>query len=95
MWAQKNYEGGSSSDGLVEDASTRDGEGATRCTGGRNDAGAHPEERGDPEIPEAEHAVVLSRVRELVGRPGEVVNKAHLYDQLMESVDPSSARQTL
>jgi hypothetical protein len=39
--------------------------------------------------------VELSRVRELVGHPGEVVNKAHLYDQLMETVDPSSARQTL
>jgi hypothetical protein len=38
---------------------------------------------------------VLSRVRELVSHPGEVVNKAHLYDQLMEAVDPASARQTL
>ena len=38
--------------------------------------------------------MVQSRVRELVGHPGEVVNKAHLYDQLMESADPSSARQT-
>ena len=37
----------------------------------------------------------LSRVREWVGHPGEVVNKAHLYDQLMESADPSAARQTL
>ena len=44
---------------------------------------------------QTEQAVVLSRVRELVGHPGEVVNKAHLYDQLMESADPSSARQTL
>ena len=44
---------------------------------------------------QAEQAVVLSRVRELVGHPGEVINKAHLYDQLMESADPSSARQTL
>ena len=44
---------------------------------------------------QAEQAVVLSRVRELVGHPGEVINKAHLYDQLMESTDPSSARQTL
>ena len=43
----------------------------------------------------AEHAVVLSRVRELVGHPGEIVNKAHMYDQLMESADPASARQTL
>ena len=44
---------------------------------------------------QAKQAVVLSRVRELVGHPGEVVNKAHLYNQLMESADPSSARQTL
>jgi hypothetical protein len=44
---------------------------------------------------QAEQTVVLSRVRELVGHPAEVVNKVHLYDQLMESVDPSSARQTL
>ena len=44
---------------------------------------------------QAEQVVVLSRVRELVGHPGEVVNKAHLYDQLMKSTDPSSARQTL
>ena len=44
---------------------------------------------------QAEQAAVLSRVRELVGHPGEIVNKAHLYDQLMESADPSSARQTL
>jgi hypothetical protein len=39
--------------------------------------------------------MVLNRVRELVGHPGEIVNKAHLYDQLMETADPSSARQTL
>ena len=38
---------------------------------------------------QAEQAVVLSQVRELVGHSGEVVNKAHLYDQLMESTDPS------
>ena len=44
---------------------------------------------------QAEQIVVLSRARGLVGHPGEVVNKAHLYDQLMESADPSSARQTL
>jgi len=43
----------------------------------------------------AEQTVVLSKVRELVGQPGEVVNKAHLYDQLLESADPASARQTL
>jgi hypothetical protein len=39
--------------------------------------------------------VVLNRIRELVGHPREVVNKAYLYDQLMESTDPASARQTL
>jgi hypothetical protein len=43
----------------------------------------------------AEQTEVLSKVRELVGQPGEVVNKAHLYDQLLESVDPASAWQTL
>ena len=42
-----------------------------------------------------EQAMVLSRIRELVGHPGEVVNKAYLYDRMMESGDPSSARQTL
>jgi hypothetical protein len=30
-----------------------------------------------------------------VGQPGEVVNKAYLYDQLLESANPASARQTL
>ena len=40
---------------------------------------------------QAEQVVVLSRVQELVGHPEEVVNKAHLYDQLMEPADPSSA----
>ena len=44
---------------------------------------------------QAEHTMVLSRIWELVGHAGEIVNKAHLYDQLMESADPSSARQTL
>ena len=39
--------------------------------------------------------MVLSRVRELVSYPGKVVNKAHLYDQLVELGDPSSSRQTL
>jgi hypothetical protein len=41
---------------------------------------------------QTEHTVVLSRIRELVGHPGEVVNKAHLYDQLMETAGPSSTR---
>ena len=43
----------------------------------------------------AEHALVFSRIRELVGHPGEIVNKAHLYDRMMESGEPTSARQTL
>jgi hypothetical protein len=43
----------------------------------------------------AEHTVVFNQIRELVGHPGEVVNKARLYDQLVESGDPTSARQTI
>ena len=38
--------------------------------------------------------MVLNRVRKLVGHPGEIVNKAHLYNKLMETTDPSSAGQT-
>ena len=41
------------------------------------------------------HVMAFSQIRELVGHPEEVVNKAHLYDQLIVSADPSSARQTL
>jgi hypothetical protein len=43
----------------------------------------------------AEQTVVFNQIRELVGHPGEVVNKARLYDQLVESGDPTSARQTI
>ena len=43
----------------------------------------------------AEQTMVLNQVRELVGHPWEIVNKAHLYDRLMEMVDPSSAWQNL
>jgi hypothetical protein len=39
-------------------------------------------------------AVVLSKVRELVGHPEDVVNKAYLYDQLLVLADPTSAWQT-
>jgi hypothetical protein len=39
----------------------------------------------------AEHTVVFTRIRELIGHPGEIVNKAWLYDQLVESGDPVSA----
>ena len=42
-----------------------------------------------------EHAVVFNQNRELVGHPGEVVNKAHFYDWMMESRDPVSASKTL
>ena len=30
-----------------------------------------------------------------MGHPGEVINKAYLYDRMMESGDPTSAKQTL
>ena len=43
----------------------------------------------------AEHAVVFKRIRELVGQPAEMANKARLYDQLVEFGDPTSARQTI
>ena len=43
----------------------------------------------------AEQAVLFSRIRELVGHPAEIVNKAHLYDRMMESAEPASARQIL
>ena len=43
----------------------------------------------------AEQAMVFSRIRELVGHPGEVVNKAYHYDLMMKSGNPSSAKQTL
>ena len=37
--------------------------------------------------------MIFGRIRELVGHPGEIANKARLYDQLLESNDPVSARQ--
>ena len=43
----------------------------------------------------AEQTVIFGRIRELVGHPGEIANKARLYDQLVESGDPVSARQTI
>ena len=43
----------------------------------------------------AEQAVVFNRIRELVGHPREIVNKARLYDQMMDSGEPASARQTI
>jgi hypothetical protein len=43
----------------------------------------------------AEQTVVFTRIRELIGHPGEIVNKARLYDQLVESGEPVSARPTI
>ena len=43
----------------------------------------------------AEQAAIFGRIRELVGHPGEIANKARLYDQLVESGDPVSARETI
>ena len=43
----------------------------------------------------AEQTVVFSWIRELIGHPGEIVNKARLYDQLVESEDLVSTRQTI
>jgi hypothetical protein len=43
----------------------------------------------------AEQTVVFGRIRELIGHPGEIVNKARLYDQLVESGESISARQTI
>ena len=39
--------------------------------------------------------MIFGRIRELIGHPGEIVNKARLYDQLVESGDPVSARRTI
>ena len=43
----------------------------------------------------AEQAVVFQRIRDLVGQPAEIATKAQLYDQLVGSGDPTSARQTI
>ena len=43
----------------------------------------------------SEQTVIFGRIRELVGHPGKIANKARLYDQLVESGDPVSARQTI
>ena len=43
----------------------------------------------------AEQSVAFGRIWELVGHPTEIVNKAHLYDRMMATGDPTSARQTL
>jgi hypothetical protein len=40
----------------------------------------------------AEQTVVFDRIRKLIGHPGEIVNKARLYDQLVESGELVSAR---
>ena len=43
----------------------------------------------------AEQAVVFSRIREMVGNPAEIVNKVQLYDRMMASGEPASAKQVL
>lgn len=43
----------------------------------------------------AEQTIVMNRVQDLVGNPGEVVNKVHLYDKLMETAEFSSSQPTL
>ena len=43
----------------------------------------------------AEQAVVFSRIREMVGNSAEIVNKAQLYDRMMASGEPASAKQVL
>ena len=43
----------------------------------------------------AKQAVVFKRIRELIGRPAEAINKARLCDQLMQSGDPVQARKTI
>ena len=47
LWTRKHFEGGSPSDGSVEDVDTQDGEGA----GSHDGAIAHLEKQGDPEVP--------------------------------------------
>ena len=39
--------------------------------------------------------MVINRVRKLVGYPGEIVNNAHLYDKLLKTTEPTSAKKTL
>ena len=43
----------------------------------------------------AEQAVVFSQVWEFISQPGEIVNTTQLYDQLMESGDLVTAKQTI
>jgi hypothetical protein len=40
----------------------------------------------------AEQAMVFTWIRELNSHPGEIANKARLYDQLVEAGDPTSAK---
>ena len=39
--------------------------------------------------------MVFNRIQKFIGNPGEIVNKTRLYDQLVGSGDPVSARQTI
>ena len=50
LWSREYSPRGSQGDGLVESRGTRDGENTTCCACGSNDAGAHSEERGNPEV---------------------------------------------
>jgi hypothetical protein len=62
--------------------------------GGGDDEGAHPKERGNPEVQRG----IDGGAEQGPGAGGlsrDVVNKAHLYDQLLESADLASARQIL
>jgi hypothetical protein len=43
----------------------------------------------------AEQTVVFNQIRELVGNPAEIVNKAHLYDWMMASGALAFAKQVL
>ena len=43
----------------------------------------------------AEQTVIFGRIRELIGHPSKIVNKARLYNQLVESGDLVFARQTI
>lgn len=41
-----------------------------------------------------EQIVVLNRVRDLVINPDDIVNKVHMYNNLMKTSEPSLAMQT-
>ena len=39
--------------------------------------------------------MAFSRIREMVGNPAEIVNRAHLYDRMMAFGEPTSAKKAL